>query len=485
MPPAKANKKNTKPVKGKKQVKKPVEHARNHIDMNQQIYISVPRITNRIDKYGLNERITNAHDELRRGEPRTIEDEKTKEKVEIAQVPLESMSLSTQTILEEARVRYSKTQTKRNENLVKKKATLTEQWDVAQLVMADNFNDNKAGKRGAELKAVEEAYKTELETAKTKFNTEIAAIEADLKTSPQLINKKKQNHTVYEEQMAYLQKLRYRISRDVSTAAAAAATIWVSELLRHGMNNVVLQEKSFLKCQHIFTDDLNNLQGLPFYQCLPSFLAAQEAETTRKASEEEKKRERTKKKKAAAEAKKAAAEAGTVVAAAAEEKEAVADEKEAEVDDDEDDDHSVKFNHHVKQVCLYLQRTMENEDMSEEQLLQFQSIRISEEIKTFCSNLISEFCGTLINLLRAELNKTSVTTVNVTHVTHVLGQFLICNSADPKSFITEVERLTSAYKKHQDEKNEERKVKQELKKKAEAEDNEEEADTESTVVEAS
>lgn len=453
MPVTKANKKNTKVTKvtkGRKTAKKQVEHARDKIDMKQTIYISVPRVSNRFDKFGINETITVANEELRNGEPHLLVDKETKKETMTVAIPLENMSASTQELLEQATARYDNTQSKRMENLEKKKEKLGTDWAERQVFLAGQLASKQIKK--------EELTDT-LATEQDAFDLALAAVESELKTPPQLINKKKKHHSDYEQQMALIQKMRYRISKDVSTTTAAACTIWICELLRHGMNNVVAQDKSFLKCQHIFTDGLDTLKYLPFYQRLPTFLAGQQAELDRRVAEEEKKRNRNKKKKEAAEAKKAAADAGTTVVAPVE-----AEVVETEtVDDEGDDTNEVKFNHHIKQTCLYLQKSLEDEGMSPERLESFQSIRISEEIKTCCSNLISEFNGTLINLIQAELDKTKITTVNVSHIHHALRLFLLVNNNDPEPLIEQVEEMTGKYNDHQSEKNEDRKAKAAIK----------------------
>lgn len=445
MPSTKATNKDKKATKARKAAaKKPVTHARDNIDMDQHIYISVPRISNCFDKFGINETITVANDELRRGEPRKLVDSETGEETTTALVPIESMSKSTQELLEQAKARYDKTQEKRKDTLNKKKETLTFDWENRQVFLQGQL---------ASKKIKRDEYDSTLAKESAEWTAALASVDEDLETPPQLINKKKRNHTVYEEQMALIQKMRYRISKDVGPSDAAACTIWTVELLRHGMDNVVNQGKSFLKCQHIFNSDLSNLTYLPFYEKLPTFLAAQQNEVARVAAEEEKKRNKNKKKLEAAKAKRNPEDAEVVVEEP-EEPAAVVDDT-----DDDDDEHSVKFNHHIKQTCLYIQKSLESEKMTTERLEAYQGIRISEEIKTFVSNLISEFNGTLISLIQAELDKTSITTVTVGHIHHALRLFLLCNNNDPQDLIAQVEESVKLYNAHQSDKNEVRKAK--------------------------
>lgn len=435
MPPTKQNKKQTKATKARKPVKK-AEHARDKLDMNQPLTVSVARIANRVDKKGWNSDVTLAINELSNGEPHVLINKETKKETMTAQIPIADMSAATIEILEIATARYDKSQVKRIERIEKKILDATTAWEDRKCLLI--------GQRKKDI-ITQKEYDTKIADGDSTFNVVIAAFNTELTTEPQLINKKKLDHTLYEDKMALIQKLRYRISNNVSATTAAACTVWVCELLRHGMDNVIAQDKSFLKCQHIFTDGLENLTYLPFYDRLPTYIAGRQIELERRAVEDEKKRNRNKKKK----------EATTAPVAS----DTSVGEVDDEDDDNDDNESGVKFNHHIKQTCLFLQKRMESEDMSEEKLERYQGIRISEEIKTFCSNLISEFNGTMIRIIKAELAKAKVTTVNVSHIHHALRLFLLINHNDPEPLINDVVKMVEQHNIHQAQKNEDRKAK--------------------------
>lgn len=454
MTSTKVTKKNTKTVKNQPPVKKPVEHARDKLDMRNPLSISVARFKNLFDRRGLNAQYSAAIDELKQGETRTLIDKNTKKETLTELVPMDKMSASTQSTYAQGQHRYDVTQTKRKENLQKKKETLDSEWGQRQIVLAGQLANGHITKP---------VFDELLSTDKQLWEEAVLAVNEDINTPPQLINKKKKEHSEYEDHCAVIQKMRYRISEDVCATGTAACQVWLYELLRHGMDNVVSQEKSFLKCQHIFTGDIEKLVHYTSYRTLPSFIQGQQLETNRRLMEEEKKQHQSQKKKEAAEAKKLLAENGgtptpTPVPVPVPEKEIDDD------DDDEDDENSIKFNHYIKQTCLHIQKKMETENMTQERLARYQSIRISEEIKTFCSNLIVEFTKVLQDLVLAELIKTEITTVNVNHIYHALKIFLLCNSIDPDNLTLHIKTLTKEYKDHRKEKNDEHKANVEARK---------------------
>jgi hypothetical protein len=427
-----STKQTKKTIKGRKATsKKPVEHARDKMDMNQGIYISASRVLKRFDEFGINENVTTATEEIRNGESHSLVNKETGKETVTTLVPLSDMSPATQELLEIATARYDKTQAKRVMNINKKRDGIVSAWDSRKAILAGQL---------ATKSIAQAEYDLAISDGQSAVDVSVANLVVELETPPQLINKKKLNHTVYESEMARVQKLRYRISKGVSTTAAAACTVWVCELLRHGMDNVVAQDKSFLKCQHIFAEGVENLTYLPFYQRLPSFVAAQRAETERRAAEDEKKRVRALKKKDSADSTSTPVDVESVDSVA-----------------DDDSDKCVMFVHHIKQTCLYMQKGMETEGLSAEKLEKYQSIRISEPIKTFCSNLISEFTGTLTSLVLAEMVKAKLNTVNVTHIHHALRLFLLVNNDDPEPLILKVQDMNAKYKDNQSDKNEDRK----------------------------
>lgn len=439
MPATKTQTKKTTTVAktGKSKKKNNGVPARTKIDMDQHLYISTARVAARFDREGMNKSITDAIEELKRAEPHTLENKETKEKTTTELVSLENVSESTRTLLEKATIRYNNTQTKRTESLEKRKVTLNNRWTATQESLTAQLASKKLSQKD---------HDSQWALAETKFNEDLKAVTTELSTPPQLINSKKLHHTVYEKEQAMIQKTRVRASKQVPVVIAAAANVWLNELIRHGMDNVVREEKSFLKCQHVLTDDVNTLGFLPFYRYLVTFQQGLRDEETRRRVETEKKSSKGKGKTKDA-----------VVASADLVEEA---EAEADVDDDGSDDESgdrktVNFAHHVKQACLAVQNQIILEKGAKASK-PYAGIRISEEFKVFCSNLISEFIGTLINLIQAELDCTHVTTVNPGHVFHVLKTFLMVFNSEHEPFVNLTNDIVERYEKFLETKKEEK-----------------------------
>jgi hypothetical protein len=429
-------KKSTKSQKGTKKTdvkKSETNHARHKLDADQGNHISAARVKLRFDTRGINEHITNATDELTLGEPHPLLDSAGKLVSTTLLVPISDMSVPTRSLAEKSSIRYDAGTVIRHEKLTKSLENLKTDWATTKSVLNAKQLDKTL---------TDKDYKLQLAAAEKTFDTKLASITDELTSPPLVINAKKLTHTVHEEAIAKIQKYRTRVSRKTPVVIASAASVWLTELITHGMKKVVADGMSFLKVPHILSDGIDNLSLLPFYKNTPTFRQAERDEVKRRADEETKKQLRNQRKKS----KKSDVDTADTVEETL--PEVVDQDQQQEDDDDDDDDDEVprttNFKHHVKLVCLAIQNDMEK-TMSKKMAEPYLNIRISDDIKVFCSNLISDFIGSLNNIVQCELRRNGVTTVNPQHIYHVLEMYLNIFEHNPTQFLEDTRKRVDKY----------------------------------------
>lgn len=409
----KAPRKGTK-TKGKKTKKvDKVTLPRNRINLNQGIYINPSRCKHWMDAQGLNREIEYAITQLRLAEPHDIEKDgvvvKTTKKVELTALPED-----VQRIVEQGRVEWEE----REKQRIKK-----EHVDAERAKNSSEAADKLKQRAERQQRANDE-------------RAQRAKERADKGEAPQV-----KKVTPYSREIELLSKMRIRFSKDSSFRTAATICHAMHELMEYGMEVALRQNRRIVKQNHVLEPGYENLSLSCLYTKLSVFKEALAAERQQaiQAREDKERREREKQ---AAKAKSKEDDSkevtDTVVAVDVADTKTVKEEPDAKDDeesgdesgdeDDEDEDEGVlDFKHYIRQVCFNIieQRKVSNPE--------YDSIRISQQIKDFGSNLVIAFIQDLCPLLQGEIAIMKVRTISPTVVKHVIDFHLMINGVDTKN----------------------------------------------------
>lgn len=224
-----------------------------------------------------------------------------------------------------------------------------------------------------------------------------------------------------KEQIDAKSKALIRLSSEAPIASAVVIDYTIKELIEHGLGQAKAADGKLLEVNHIHTGPVTELTTYPLVRTLRSFKdysPEHEEEVMKQKTEENKKAKeaREAKKAAAAAAKKAAMIAAKKAGTASK---AVKVEAEAEEEDDEAD----KDGDHSKTTFFtYVDNAVKTVKKDE----RFKSIRISNRIREYCSDLVSEFLVKMAQLAREHVQKAmGVRTLNASHIKAIISFILI------------------------------------------------------------
>jgi hypothetical protein len=319
-------------------------------------------------------------------------------------------------------------------------AALRKRLEKAKARKASASKNKKTTKAGAddEMEA-ETQIESQIEDLSAKLHQSIddalrADVEARIAELKKQIDKKSRN--------------LIRLSGEAPIAAAVAIDFTIKELIEHGLHQAKAADGKLLEVDHIHTGPVAELTTFPLVRNLPSFKSYSPAneETILK-----KKTEDNKKAKEARETKKAAAAAAKKAATAAK-KVAGGDKRKADADasDAEDADADSEGDEHGKTTFFtYVDNAVKTVKKDE----RFKSIRISNRVREYCSDLVSEWLVKVAELARIIVQKVmDVRTLNADHIKAIVT-LLLSNEDRAEEEISPITDLIdhklTTYEKHQ------------------------------------
>lgn len=245
--------------------------------------------------------------------------------------------------------------------------------------------------------------------------------------------------TELKEQIDAKSKALIRLSSEAPIASAVVIDYTIKELIEHGLSQAKAADGKLLEVNHIHTGPVTDLITYPLVRTLKSFKdysPEHEEEIMKQKTEENKKA------KEAREVKKAAAAAAKKAALAAAKKAGTASKTvKVEAEAEEDDDDADKDGDHSKTTFFtYVDNAVKTVKKDE----RFKSIRISNRIREYCSNLVSEFLVKMAQLAREHVQKAmGVRTLNASHIKAIIS-FILINEDRSKEEISPIIDLINA-----------------------------------------
>ena len=246
-----------------------------------------------------------------------------------------------------------------------------------------------------------------------------------------------------KEQIDAKSKALIRLSSEAPIASAVVIDYTIKELIEHGLSQAKAADGKLLEVNHIHTGPVTELTTYPLVRTLKSFKnysPEHEEEIMKQKTEENKKAKeaREAKKAAAAATKKAALAAAKKAGTAA--KTAGASKVEAEAEEGDDDDTDKDGDHSKTTFFTYVDNAVKTVKKDE----RFKSIRISNRIREYCSNLVSEFLVKMAQLAREHVQKAmGVRTLNASHIKAIIS-FILINEDRSKEEISPIIDLINA-----------------------------------------
>jgi hypothetical protein len=420
---------------------------RSRINPNQGIYINPSRCKYWMDTHGLNSDIENAIEALRLAEPHDIKNKEGVVTKTTKKVPIDELPKDVQQLIELARVEWEDRETER---VKKDKKDAERAKNSAEAAEKMRIREERLQKANAERQA--------------KIDAQIAQ-----GTAPAA-----KKVTPYAREIELLSKMRIRFSKDSSLRTAATICLAVHELMSYGMEKVLKADRRIVKQSHILEPGYENLPLSCLYTKLDVFKNALEEERGKAVKAREAKERKDKEKQVAKAAEKEAGTAEKDVEVKVESKDDKNDkddkeddkddpsddeadaeaEDDDEVDDDDDDDpedvdssvetvsgdNGLDFKHYIRQVCFNIIA-----QKKEQGATGYDSIRISQEIKDFGSNLVIAFIKDLCPLLHGQISIMNVRTISPQVVKHVIDMHLQIDHVDSKDINEQIDEKIQKY----------------------------------------
>jgi hypothetical protein len=240
---------------------------------------------------------------------------------------------------------------------------------------------------------IEDQIKELRKALKAAKDTKNAAKEAELKAS-----------------IADLSKVLCRISSDTPIAAAVTMDCMVKEMIRHGMDHAIAGDRKIVEVSHLHDGTPEGMLHYPLFCKLPSFVEYnpdhEEELRKERAMANKAAKEAREAKKAALEEKKAAAKGGPKQSPKGAPKAAAVLEEE----DDGEDDHA----EHTKTTFFtYVENALKTVKKDEP----YRTMRVSNRVREYLSDLVAEGIARLANLARIVVQQVmGVRTMNADHI---------------------------------------------------------------------
>lgn len=222
---------------------------------------------------------------------------------------------------------------------------------------------------------VNKAYSEIYEVRKTEYDN----LKKELKNNKSKANAKKLKELpafilktgTLEEQRDYVSKLKYRFSSDASVALSSALDFVIQKLIRVAMINVKAAGKSIIHVKHVLQEGFNDLTVYHLIKDLPCVL------------------------------------------------ENLAESKDE--DDSKDSKKTTAFGYYVTDICNEVKKSLIPEDEG------YKSIRISQPIRKFCSDVTTQLIARLSPLVKLYIDNAKVKTINA-EVIKFIFHFLYLNA---------------------------------------------------------
>ena len=186
----------------------------------------------------------------------------------------------------------------------------------------------------------------------------------------------------------------------------------IKEVLAHGLNQAKAADAKLLEVDHIHTGSTTDLVTWPLIRTLPSYkeyTPEHEEEILKQKTEDNKRAKEAREAKKAAEAAAKKQLAGKKAAAAAAVKKADPD-----ADSEEDEEHKTTFFTYVDNAI----KTVKKDEG-------YKNIRISNRVREYCSDLVSEFLVKVADLARIIVQQVmGVRTLNADHIKAIVTLLL-------------------------------------------------------------
>jgi hypothetical protein len=304
---------------------------------------------------------------------------------------------------------------------------------------------NSLRKRLAKAKDRKSKTATKKKTAKddeieldTQIESQIEDLNTKLSQEVTALQRKEAEEKIAElkEQIDAKSKSLIRLSSEAPIASAIVIDYTIKELIEHGLSQAKAEDGKLLEVKHIHTGPVTELTTYPLVRTLRAFKGyspEHEDEVMKQKTEENKKA------KEAREAKKAAAVAAKKAALAAAKKAGAAAKVKIEAEDEEDDPD--KDGEHSKTTFFtYVDNAVKTVKKNDN----FKNIRISNRVREYCSNLVTEFLMKMAQLAREHVQKAiGVRTLNASHIKAIIS-FILINEDRSKEEISPIIDLVNA-----------------------------------------
>ena len=211
------------------------------------------------------------------------------------------------------------------------------------------------------------------------------------------------------EKIEYVSKLRCRFSNDASVVLSSVLDYVVQNLVRVAMVNARTHGKAIIQVSHIVQGDFDKIEVYPLVRQLE---AVQKAMRAGEEADEEEDIEGTE-----------------VVNAEA---------------DEEDDKNGSSFEFYVNLICKGVKdKLVESEE-------QYQPIRISKNIRKFCSDVVVQLIERISPLIKLYATTAKVKTVNDEVIKFVFKFLMLDAGGCPKEFCKFIEERLKIYKELKD-----------------------------------
>lgn len=224
--------------------------------------------------------------------------------------------------------------------------------------------------------------------------------------------KKPKKITVYSDMITEISKLKFRLSEFSSLQLAASICAAMHELLGNGMMNAIADKAKIVKVDHI----LRNINGLSFASFYRDTDPWKSAEKNEKERCEQEILQKSLKKKNQKNPNSGGAYTGVKIS----------DKKKSNTINDRNTDLVKKqppeFEHYIRGICHNIMNSM----VEDRKQTEYDGIKISANVKLFCSNIIIEFLKNFSRILKGQLHLMSdKKTVTSEIIRTLVNQYLL------------------------------------------------------------
>ena len=285
-------------------------------------------------------------------------------------------------------------------------------------------------------------------------------------TTKKIKRKNDKKRTKYSDLIQQVSKLKYKFQNKCTRELSAYLCAAFHELLSHSMNNVICNKSKIIYIRHLLSPGYENLIYNSFYTKTSLWKNALKENKKRLELEEQKRLDKKKNKNNPN-----AGGAFTGLSKKSKNKTKKANiSHETKVSKESSSEETGKFEHYIKQICHNIMNIMIQQDNH-----LYSSIRLSREVKEFCSDLIISFIERLCPLIKEQLNLMKIKTVKEYIIKTLIKQMLLIEGdVDIAACEVSIKDKIDAYEKYTKLRREEKKKNKKDKKNSEKNSSKEE-----------